>query len=152
VAVAAAGEAVHPPARAQGDLGGGAAGGGAVDGEGDLAHVERDERGGVEAAVDVGLVAGHVGAVDGGRVDDDGVRHGRGRQQRGGGGGVGQQPPVHPGDGAGRGRAAGEDEALGQLEAVLHRPREVLLHRRRRASPGRRRWRRGGRPRACGAG
>ena len=99
VARAAARDAVQPPARAQGDLGGGAPGcGGAVDAEVDLPHLERDERGRVEAAVHVGLVAGHVGAVDGARVDDDRVRHGRRGhellpQQRSGGGVV--VPALH---------------------------------------------------------
>ena len=41
----------------------------------------------------------------------------------------------------GAGAAAGEDEALGQLEVVLHRPCEVLIHRRRHPSLG---WRRRG--------
>jgi hypothetical protein len=128
VARAAARDAVQPPARAQGDLGGGAAGG-AVDAELDLPHLERDERGRVEAAVDVGLVAGHVGAVDGGRVDDDCVRHGRRRhellQRRGGVVAVHRQVRArrrrHP-------APAGQDEALGELEAVLHRAREGLVH------------------------
>ena len=61
---------MQPPARAQGD-------GGrverAVDGQVDLLHLQRDERGRVEAAVDVGLVAGHVGGVDGAGVGDDRV-------------------------------------------------------------------------------
>jgi len=129
VAGAAAGDAVHPPARAQGDLGGGAAGGGAVDAELDLTHLERDERGRVEAAVHVGLVAGHVGAVDGARVDDDRVGHGgRGHelQQRRGGVVV----PVHRQVRARRRQPApvGQDQALGELEAVLHRAREGLVH------------------------
>ena len=76
VTVAAAREAVHPPARAQRDLGRGAPRG-AVHPQVDLTHLERDERGRVEAAVDVRLVAGHVGAVDRGGVRDDRVRHGR---------------------------------------------------------------------------
>jgi len=77
MAGAAARDAVHPPARTQGDLGGGAAGGSAVDAELDLPHLEQDGRGQVEAAIHVRLVAGHVGAVDGSRVDDDRVGHGR---------------------------------------------------------------------------
>ena len=88
VAGVAARDAVHPPVRAQGDLGGGAAGGGAVDAELDLLHLERDERGRVEAAVHVRLVAGHVRAIDGAKVNDDRVGHGcRGHelQQRRGG-------------------------------------------------------------------
>lgn len=131
VARAAARDAVHPPARAQGDLGRGAPRGDAVDAEVDLPHLERDERGRVEAAVDVGLVAGHVGAVDGARVDDDGVRHGRRGEQvvqpgRLRGGGV---VPVHTVGRARRGQppAARQDEALGELEAVIDRAREGLL-------------------------
>jgi hypothetical protein len=72
-------EAVHPPPRAEGDL---SAREGGVDAKVHLPHLERDERGRVQEAVDVGLVAGHVGAVDGAWVDDDDVRHGRRRVQR----------------------------------------------------------------------
>jgi hypothetical protein len=43
-----------------------------------LPHLLWDERGWVEAAIDMGLVGGRVEAVDGARIDDDGVRHGRG--------------------------------------------------------------------------
>jgi hypothetical protein len=68
-------DAVHPPPRVEGDLG---ARDGDVNVEVHLLHLERDECGWVEAAVDVGPVGGHVGAVDGARIDDDGVRHGCG--------------------------------------------------------------------------
>jgi hypothetical protein len=127
---AASRDAVHPPPRAEGDLG---AHDGGVNAEVHLPHLERDERGRVEAAVDVGLVAGHVGAVYGARVDDDGVRHGRGGQQRVPLARRQGVPPVHGGVRARRGPAVGHDEALGELEAVLHRAREGLLH-----GPGRR--------------
>jgi hypothetical protein len=72
---AASHDVVHPLPRAEGDLG---AHDGDVNAEVHLPHLERDECGRVEATVDVGLVGGHVGAVDGARIDDDGVRHGRG--------------------------------------------------------------------------
>uniref|UniRef100_J3MMX7 Uncharacterized protein n=1 Tax=Oryza brachyantha TaxID=4533 RepID=J3MMX7_ORYBR len=79
IALAAAGDAVQPPPRADGD-------GGlverAVDGEVDLLHLQRDQRRRVEAAVHVGLVAGHVGGVDRPRVGHHRVRHRRRRQQR----------------------------------------------------------------------
>jgi hypothetical protein len=65
-------DGVHPPPHTEGDLG-------MCDSDNNaevhLPHLERDERGRVEAAVDVGLVGGHVGAVNGVRIDDDGVRH-----------------------------------------------------------------------------
>ena len=60
---------------------------------GELAHVEQDERGRSEAAIDMRLV---------GAVDDDGVCHGRGRQQRGGRVGHPRRP-VHPLNRAGGG-------------------------------------------------
>jgi hypothetical protein len=74
-------DAVHPPSRAEGDLG---ALYGDVNAEVHLPHLERDERGRVEAVVDVGLVGEHIGAVDGARIDDDDVRlgHGAARTER----------------------------------------------------------------------
>jgi hypothetical protein len=66
---------MHPPPCAECDLG---ARDGDINVEVHLPHLEWDECGWVEAAVDVGLVGGHVRAADGARIDDDGVRHGRG--------------------------------------------------------------------------
>lgn len=116
---------MQPPAGDEGDLGRGAPRG-AVDPQLDLAHLERDERGRAEPAVDVRLVAGDVGAVDGGGVRDDGVGHGRHGQQRRRG--FRRAVAVHRGVRARRARAAREDEPLGEPEAVLHRALEVLLH------------------------
>jgi hypothetical protein len=130
---AAARDAVQPPSRAQGDSGDVER---AVDGQVDLLHLQRDERGRVEAAVHVGLVAGHVGGVDGRRVGDHRVgRRRRGHQQRGVGRRV-HRRPVHPRRRPRRGHAAGEHQPLRQLQPVLHRAREVL-HRDGRA----REWR-----------
>jgi hypothetical protein len=72
---AASHDTVHPPPRAEGDLG---MLDGNVNAEVHLPHLERGEHGRVETVVDVGLVGGYVGAVDGTRIDDDGVCHGRG--------------------------------------------------------------------------
>jgi hypothetical protein len=71
---AASRDAVHPPPRVEGDL---SARDGDVNAEVHLPHLERDEHGRVKAVVDVGLVGGHVEVVDGARINDDGVRHGR---------------------------------------------------------------------------
>jgi len=125
VALAASRDAVQPPARAQGDVRGVDR---AVDGQVDLLHLQRDERGRVEVAVDVGLVAGHVGGVDGGRVGDHRVGHRRrGEQQRVGtrrrGG---RHGALHPRRRARRGQPSREHEPLRELEPVLHRAREVL--------------------------
>jgi hypothetical protein len=125
VAVAASRDAVQPPARAQGDVRGVER---AVDGQVDLLHLQRDERGRVEVAVDVGLVAGHVGGVDGGRVGDHRVGHRRrgeqprvGTRRRGG-----RHGALHPRRRARRRHPSREHEPLRELEPVLHRAREVL--------------------------
>jgi hypothetical protein len=69
---AASRNAVHPLPRVEGDLG---ARDGDVNVEVHLPHLERDERGRVEAAVDVSLIGGQVRAVNGAQINDDGVRH-----------------------------------------------------------------------------
>jgi hypothetical protein len=58
---AASRDAVHPPPHAEGDLGTRDSG---VNAEVHLPHLEHDERGQVEAAIDVGLVGEHVEAFD----------------------------------------------------------------------------------------
>jgi hypothetical protein len=72
---AASCDAVHPAPRVEGDFG---VPDGDVNAEVRLPLLERDERRWVEAAVDMGLVGGHIGAVDSTQIDDNGIRHGRG--------------------------------------------------------------------------
>jgi hypothetical protein len=67
---AASRNAVHPLPPAEGDLG---TRNDDINAEVHLPHPERDEREWVEAVVHVGLVGRHVRAVDGSRIDDDGV-------------------------------------------------------------------------------
>jgi hypothetical protein len=123
VAFAAARDAVQPPPRAQGDGGDVER---AVDGQVYLLHLQRDERGRVEAAVHVGLVAGHVWGVDGRRVGRHRVRRRRRGQQQHGVGRRVHRGAVHPRRRPRRGHAAGEHQPLRQLQPVLHRAREVL--------------------------
>lgn len=87
-------------------------------------ELERDEGGGIAPAVDVRLVAGHVGVVDDGRVGDDGVEH-RGVREVGAAGGS-----LHGRVGLGRRDrpVLAEVDPLGEAQPVLHRGLEIRRH------------------------
>lgn len=93
-----------------------------MDVEGDPVHLERHEGRGIELAVDVGLVARHVGIVDDLGIRDNGVQHGGGGEVVVVGGGA-----FHRRRRIGRGPFIAEVDTLGKTEAVIHRRSEVVL-------------------------